>query len=116
MKGLDLSINFIILIALALIVLIAAYSLFFGAWQAQKSGFDIEAAKSAGCRALRAKGCYDYVNEEPTDTDKIIISGFDVNGDSEPGNEFDTLTLFCSKYMGVLSKEDCRKIVCDCEV
>ncbi|MFH0929453.1 MAG: hypothetical protein V1818_03800 [Candidatus Aenigmatarchaeota archaeon] len=105
----ELSINAVIIIIIAMIVLLAIGSLFTGVWSPQKRGIQVEMAKNNACRMLSLSNC-------ETELDKIKIKDFDVDNDGVVGNDDDdTLKLLCSSYYGMDDENDCKTKICDCE-
>ena len=125
MKGIELPINALIVIAIALLVLLGIVALWMSGWSGGSQGITLEAAKSTGCGALmrNSSGC------SAVDPSIIIYHGltptvptFDVNGDGKVGvvdtANLDNLTTLCIIYYGVpndsaSSKSPCRRI-CGC--
>ena len=104
----ELSINLIIIIVIALIVLLALGSMFLGIWTPQRIGFEVETAKNNACYTLTLRGC-----DAVTDLNDIKITSVDVTGDAEI-NDDDTLLELCTNFYGV-DEAGCRYNVCDCE-
>ncbi len=116
MKGIELPINALIIIAVALLVLLGIVALWMSGWSGGSQGVTIEAAKAAGCGALmrNSSGCtgadpsYIYFNGNTPPVPK-----FDVNGDSSINTE-DNMTALCMRYYGTgTDKNACRR-VCGC--
>ena len=112
MKGIELPINALIIVALALLVLLGIVALWMSGWGGGSQGITIEAAKAAGCGALMrsAGGC------TTVDPSIILFDGstagvplFDVPGGA------DNLQRLCEYYYGVAAADlvACRK-VCGC--
>jgi hypothetical protein len=109
MKGVELPVNVLIIVVLALIVLLAIIALFFGVWNPTQ--ITAEAAKNSACYTLLSTGC-----EDP---ERIATDNFDANNDGVV-NEYDTLQELCENYYGIDPSSpdrinDCKKIVCRCE-
>lgn len=75
MKGLELPINTLIIVVLALIILLAVLALFYGVWGPGSSGITLDAAKSSACQMLLSTGCHD--------TRTIYLQDFDADKDGE---------------------------------
>ena len=106
MKGVELPINVLVIVVLALVVLIAIIALFFGVWTPGQSNVNIEATKNNACQILVDIGC--------TDTN-IPTGEFDVGSDGNSNN--DNLQGLCEEYYGITpgDVDSCKKIVCRCE-
>jgi len=111
-KGIELPINVIIIVVLALIVLLAIVALFFGIWPSGRDTVSIEAAKSNACQILIGMGC-------EGSTESIPTTGFDVGSDDDTpgGTDNNNLQGLCETYYGIEDgeEEDCKRIVCRCE-
>jgi len=116
MKGIELPINALIIIVVAVLVLLGIVSLWMSGWGGGSQGITIEAAKAAGCGALmrNSTGC------TGVDTDYIYYDGsvltvprFDANGDGS-FTHADNLTELCARYYSTgTDKSSCRRI-CGC--
>lgn len=125
MKGVELPINVMIIVVLAIIVLIAVAVLFFGAWNPGKGSISLETAKNSACQILVSRGCDIHPNA-------IQISDFDADNDNSndptgglaancgPGGSGtgDTLWSLCVCQLNILQSTDgCKKCmmnVCGC--
>ena len=106
MKGFSLSINMLVLMIIAVIVLIGVLGLYMGAWGPGSKGLTIEAAKSNACRQLINSGC------DPNKLDTIQV-GIDLNGDGDKTN--DHLMDLCENEYGCSAGDtDCCLEVCGC--
>jgi hypothetical protein len=125
MKGIELPINVLIIIAVAVIVLIAIIAMFYPTFSNGSSSVTSDVAKSAACQLLVDRGCgtattlYTY---------KIPVYNFDANRDGDevngaedsypaacggtnPGN--DNLARLCLCYYSITTEETC-KALCGC--
>ena len=126
MKGLDLTISAIILIILALVVLAAGATFFFGVFNPTYAGTNLETAKNAACQTLAGMGC-------TPNTWTIDVRNFDADKDSgfDSGSGHDATTacggaplndnlfMLCRCYYGISGSEteidsNCKKTVCGC--
>jgi hypothetical protein len=119
MKGIELPINALIIITVAVLVLLGIVALWMSGWGSGSQGVTIEAAKAVGCSALLrdSAGC------TAVDPALIIFDGanafrhvvkFDADGDGTPGEALeDNLQNLCNRYYGTSTAGDCRK-VCGC--
>jgi len=108
MKGLELPINILIIIAIAVIVLIALIAMFYPAFSGGSQTVSVESVKSAACQILvTAKNCNEY-------TKNINITNFDANqnGDLDPGNSWVIGTSACGS--GAPANSDSLAALCDC--
>jgi flagellar basal body-associated protein FliL len=123
MKGIELPINALIIIAIAVIVLIALVSMFYSTFSSSSVTVSLDMAKSQACRALvEGNNCNTNVN-----TWNIPVYNFDANKDkaTSPGSEplaafptcnlggKDNLARLCACYYQLTTENDCRKM-CSC--
>ena len=125
MKGLELPINVLIIIAVALIVLLAVVAMYFSGFNPFTSAIGLEGIKNDACRKLvQEKRCMVTSKE-------IEIQGFDANrdGDNVAGTEWDfddtdydcsaggdgndNLAALCDCYYSIESEGQC-KVMCGC--
>ncbi len=115
MKGVELPINILVVVAVAVIVLLGVVALYFSGFVTPAGVMSSEAAKEAGCtRVMRnPNGCI------TVDPSTILLDGtvtglpaFDANDDASITNA-DTLLALCDNYFGVAAAGDCRKL-CGC--
>jgi hypothetical protein len=78
MKGIELPINVLIIVAVAIIVLIAVVAMFFPAWRNASGTVTSDVAKSAACQLLIERGCN-------VETKYITIKNFDADKDGTYG-------------------------------
>jgi hypothetical protein len=118
MKGIELPINALIIITVAVLVLLGIVALWMSGWGGGSQGITLEAAKTIGCAALLrdSAGC------TSVDPGLIMFDGvsafrhvvrFDADGNGTPGELTDTLQQLCNRYYGTATAGDCRK-VCGC--
>ena len=86
MKGIELPINILIIVAIAVIVLIALVAMFYPAFSGGSSVVTTESAKSAACQILVGPKKCGATTPRPTNTSEITISGFDANRDGIVGD------------------------------
>ncbi len=133
MKGIELPINILVIIAVAVIVLLGVIALYFSGFMGPAGIVTQDAAKSSACKLVMSNvgGC---MSSDPT----AIVLGetgvppFDANRDGHlcytgttdtacagpPALPTDTLQLLCQTYYGISSAAtdrvaQCRK-VCGC--
>jgi hypothetical protein len=117
MKGLELPINALIIIVIAVLVLLGIAALWMSGWGGGSQGVTVEAAKAAACGVVMrdSRGCMSVTPSTITfDGNTPTVPKFDINKD----NLFtaaDNLQLLCSTYYGTgaAAASDCRKI-CGC--
>jgi hypothetical protein len=107
-KGVELPINILVIVAIAVIVLLGLVALYFAGFGPFGGAVSYQAAKNAGCEELVRTGC--------GDTTAIIVN-FDSNGDGTVGGAGDTLQALCEGWYGVASGDQiaCRQL-CGCPV
>ena len=115
MKGIELPINTLIILALAVIVLIVVLFFFLGVWRPGISTVSVEAAKNNACQTLVSLGCVD-----PT---IVTINNFDANNngrnDATSGWDFDgnaggdNLGALCDNYYFKNDINSCKEL-CGC--
>ncbi len=118
MKGIELPISTLIIIAVALLVLLGIVALWMGGWSGGSTAISVESAKASGCSIVmhHSEGCQSAL------TDNIIYDGgaganhlfiFDADGNGTPGEAADTLLALCNRYYSAATETACRKI-CGC--
>ena len=125
MKGVELPINVIVIIILALVVFLAIIALFSGVWTPGVAGIVLEAAKNNACQLLVSTGC-----DSPA---SIIVKDFDADkdgtlneadltpstdpADCKPGNNGktlgDNLAMLCLCWYGA-DEASCKTRICNC--
>jgi hypothetical protein len=129
MKGVELPINTIVIVVIALAILLALIALFFGVWTPGSSGITLDAAKNNACHMLVSTGCRDakQINVRDFDADKDGILDTGSSGtrtlvcvDGEAGGN-DNLFMLCKCWYGITGTDDpslnlnCRRDICNCE-
>jgi cytochrome c-type biogenesis protein CcmE len=105
-KGIELPVNVMVIIAIAVIVLLGLVALFtFGI----RSGvpLQVQLEKGTACTSLVNRGC---VETAPSDVDVSI----DVTDDGKVVKGEDTLQKLCDKYFGTSTDAVKCKRVCSC--
>ena len=114
-KGVELPINILVVIAVAVIVLLGVIALYFGGFVTPAGVMTSEAAKEAGCQRVMRNpaGCI------TVDPNTILLDGsmtgvpaFDANDDGTI-TAADTLQELCTNYFGVATESGCRQL-CGC--
>jgi len=133
MKGIELPINVLIIVVIALIILLALIGLFYGVWTPGSSGLNLEGAKNSACQMLVSTGCGDsrsiLVNDFDADKDGQF-EGLSNNGDRskcgsitpDPGMG-DSLFMLCVCWYNIGDIGDllddidreCRTRICHCQ-
>ncbi len=122
MKGIELPISTLVIIALVLLVLLGVLSLWMSGWVGGAGSISVEAAKNSGCSLLMRN----YQTCASVNPASIIydstnpccygIVDYDVNQDGTTGTPgVDTLQALCGRYYGAPTASDCRK-VCGCAI
>jgi hypothetical protein len=121
MKGVELPINVIVLVVLALIVLLGILALFFGVWPQGSTGINLEGAKNGACQILISTNCGSpsSVNVKDFDADKDGTlnevgpeSSINAADCGKPGFK-DNLAMLCLCWYGA-NEADCKTRVCGC--
>lgn len=124
MKGTELPISTIVIIALVLVVLLGIVALWMSSWGGGAQGITLEAAKSNACAEVMRyfEGC------TAKHTYEVRINNFDANHDGNilggteaayptscttPAGGNDNLARLCACYYNAATDSDCRK-VCGC--
>ena len=123
MKGIELPINILIIIAVAVIVLIALIAMFYPAFSSGSLVLSSEMAKTQACRGLLANDCNIHPNGIPTynfDANKNGIIGSGDSGAScgSGATSGDNLWSLCVCQLqvpeSVAGCTQCKKNVCGC--
>lgn len=105
MRGIELPINLIVIIVLAVLTLVAVIALYMSGWLGPALGVGVESVKISACRELINRGCGDPA-EISVDFDA------DRNGSIDDG---DTLQLLCETFYGCDNGDtSCCKQICGC--
>ena len=124
MKGVELPINVIVIVVLALVVLLGILALFSGVWTPGVAGISLEAAKNNACQMLVSTGCDSpasiIVKDFDADKDGTLNEArSDVNNNADactPGaatNSGDNLYMLCKCWYGA-DETDCETRICGC--
>jgi len=114
MKGIELPINALIIIAVAVIVLIAIVAMFYPAFSSGSGTVTLETAKSQACRALaEGNSCSTILG-----LNTIVIYGFDADksNTNNPGTGTGTScpTLAAAGPPAVPASQDNLYMLCKC--
>ena len=117
MKGIELPINVLVIVAVAVIVLLGIIALYFGGFVGPAGLMTQEAAKTQGCNRVMSAvgGCQSATPASILfDGTTGSVGKFDANGDGSI-TAADTLQALCEKFYGVAagSAAGCRQ-VCGC--
>jgi len=100
-KGVELPINILVVVAIAVIVLLGLVALYFVGFSPFSATTAQESAKNTGCR--------DYLHQSPVCSNSSDVALL------YPGNTSRTLQNFTEKYYGCTSTdEDCTRRICGC--
>jgi hypothetical protein len=124
LKGIELPVNALIIVILAVLVLLGILALYGGVWSPSSGGINLESAKNNGCHMLASTNCQ-------SGPETIAISNFDANKNgqsNDPGTvsawgtacpnaawTSDNLAALCACFYYKTSSEDCKKL-CGCQV
>jgi len=120
MKGLELPINTLIIIVLAMVILLAILAMLYGVWTPGSAGLTLESAKNSACQMLMSTGC--------RDASMIMVYNFDADRDGEfdPGEgggncndpsdptAQDNLYTLCKCWYSEPNEQNCREEICNC--
>ena len=129
-KGLELPINMIIILAVAVLVLVLLSAFFLGGASKSTSSISDTTAWGNGCAAAIASGCSAGLFSAPDKGLGMYISGYDPNGDdkkgangatvcnqatltsSDSGCADDSLYTACVRSQGTSDAASCRAKCC----
>jgi len=116
MKGIELPVNILIIIAIAVIVLIALIAMFYPAFVSGGKTVSLDVARSQACRSL-VEG---YRCDTTTVLANIIVNKFDVDKDGSvndigTSDADDNLDNLCLTWYQTADDATCRKNLCGCE-
>jgi len=106
MKGIELPINVMVILALAVIVLFAVLMIFMGVWAPLGQTVTPKAALDAACLKLVTMGC-------ETNLAEIYVTNFDADGNGKTGDKADNLKVLCASKTFNKDEDGCRT-VCGC--
>jgi len=120
LKGIELPINVIIVISIAVIVLLSVISLYFSGWLSGTGTINIEVVKNDACRRL-LMNCFNDVNlitidNFDADSDGKIDSGIgtgDCDNKTMTATARDNLYMLCKCHYNA-NEDECRDI-CMCK-
>jgi len=122
MKGIELPINVLIIVAIAIIVLIALVGMFYSPVNQSGDSVSLDIAKSQACRSLViGYDCKDISTSKPlashtAGTGALIlvkVDNYDVDGIGGANSAGDTLWKLCNEKYYATTDSDCRKL-CGC--
>jgi hypothetical protein len=117
MKGVELPINTLVIVVLAVIVLLGILALYFGVWNSQQGGLTLEGAKNNACRVLLTMNCNQLL-------ENITVNDFDADKDGRLNNpgpgtgaclttQGDNLYMLCKCWYNV-NETLCKTSICGC--
>jgi hypothetical protein len=117
MKGVELPINTIVIVLIAIAVLLAIIILFFNVYNPGSKGISLEVAKDNACQMLVSLGCQNPANivikDFDADTDKNFDQGSGTGSCVNDAGANDNLLMLCKCYYGV-DETSCIKTICNC--
>lgn len=118
MKGIELPINVLIILAVAIIVLIAIIAMFYPAFTNGSGTASMDLAKSQACRSLVVGyDCKNSGTNTPATSagalGSVKVDNYDVDGLLGPNSVGDTLWNLCTMKYQISTDADCRKL-CNC--
>lgn len=110
-KGLELPINVLVVVAVAVLVLLGIIALFLGGFGGGSNVIQMRTAQSVACGELQDRGC-------GTTNPSAVHIDYDTSGNGNVGSE-DNLQTFCNDFRGCkdyVGNETlcCKVIVCGC--
>ena len=98
-KGIELPINILVIVAVAIIVLLGVIALFYSSWFSGTGTISLEAAKGTACNAAVREGC-------TVDTDTLVVD--------PPYQGVSTLQDLCEGFYSVTAADQttCKNRVC----
>ena len=111
MKGLQLPVNLLIIVVIAIIVLVAVIGMFYNPISSGANSVSIDVAKSQACRSL----VVGYECSLSVTLDTIRVDNYDVDGNGN--NNDDNLMDLCEEKFMIAAGDQaaCRKL-CGCAV
>jgi hypothetical protein len=106
MKGVELPINILVVVAIAVIVLLGLIAMYFIGFTPFSTSISIEGVKNAACGELVRKGCDDLTNT-------ILTPGFSSDGNTVIDEATDNLDTLCENFYNRTSETDCKQL-CGC--
>ena len=108
MKGIELPINILVIVAIAVIVLLGMVALYFAGWSPFSGSVGIESVKNAAClNYTRASDC--------APTPSTVPINYDVNGDGTIAVANDNLQSFATAFYGCGTADvNCVRQLCAC--
>jgi hypothetical protein len=106
-KGIELPINILVVVAVAVIVLLGLVALYFTGWSPFGVSVSYESVKNEACAELVRMNC-------PSDPSTVTIDDFDADQSGAVGDGDDLMDL-CTNYYGRSTASDCRAL-CGCPV
>jgi len=110
-KGVELPINILVIVAIAVIVLLGLIALYFVGWGPFAGAAGLEGVKNAACRELVQENRCNL-----TTLSLIPTPNFDADKDGTPGETAaagDNLDNLCEKYFNYPDDADCGRL-CGC--
>ncbi len=111
MKGVELPVNVMVMLVIAVIVLFSVLALFLGIWSPVPGTITPDAARSAACLKLMT-GTPDCLNADLTD---IHIGNFDADKNGVAGSPGDNLMTLCNNYYDTNGDQDRCRALCNCK-
>lgn len=105
MKGIELPINILVIVAVAIIVLLGIVALFFSTWTTGTSTIDLNSVKNRACGAVNGN----------CDRDPANIAIFPAYKNANPSITSENLRELCENEYGIAtddSDQECLNIVC----
>ncbi len=108
MKGIDLPINAIVIVAIAVLVLVVIAAFFVGVVGPGTGTMNSQSAWNKGCAQATARGCMQADFGLVQDLEPLPIAGYDPDGDHVDNSIRDA----CRAVYGYTEGNDCRNACC----
>ena len=115
MKGVELPINVLVIVAIAIVVLLGLVGLFLAGFLGGSTTFTVAQAKNNACAQLVQRGC-------ATTSTLDVPAGYDVDGNGvitfNSSATGENLQYFCQQKFGVAANNTlaCKRNICTCPV
>jgi hypothetical protein len=106
-KGIELPINILVIVAIAVIVLLGMVALYFAGWSPFSGSVGVESIKNSACTNYTR-------NNDCGPTPSSMVVNYDVNGDGSIILTDDNLQTFADAFYGCGGAVNCVRQLCAC--